>query len=395
MNLPHWPDPNGVWNIDLGLDRVLALLARLGNPHLKLPPMVHIAGTNGKGSTLAFLKAMLEAAGHRVHRYTSPHLVHFNERIELAGKPIPDDILYDALERCRIAAGDDIPVTFFEGTTVAAFLAFHEHPADVLLLETGMGGRLDATNVVPNPICTIITPIGYDHMEFLGDTLAKIAAEKAGILKPGVPCVLAAQSPDAMAVFIETARRLNAPLLQESLDWHPVAEDIPLGLHGAHQRQNAGAALAALRHIPLNVTEAQQHAGLQHASWPGRLQLLQDNIWLDGSHNEAGAQVLAREIQQWMQKPTLILGMLANKDANAFISILAPHIHSLYTIPIPDELKSFPAQVLADIAAAHHPFVTPCENLAMALNVARKATPTPLLITGSLYLAGAVLAHGL
>lgn len=407
VKLPHWPSPLGYRDIDLGLGRVYALLEKLGNPHLKLPPVVHIAGTNGKGSTLAFLKAILEAAGLRVHRYCSPHLVQFNERIHLAGSDISDDYLHDVLERCRIAAGD-IPVTFFEGTTIAAMLAFSETPADVVLLETGMGGRLDATNVILQPALTIITPVGMDHMEFLGDSVAKIAYEKAAIMKRGVPCVLASQMSEAMPVFTDYAANIGASLYTEGKDWHAVSAETKLGLYGAHQHQNAGCAVAVLHHFPFTISDAHIAEGLAKATWPARLQKLQqhplntlhDDIWLDGSHNEAGAEVLAEAMRAWKQHGIqihLVMGMLSSKDAQAFLALLAEQASSFTAIPIYDEPKCYtPAQLCAIAREVGIKIVMEANDVRVAVTgiISRnpQGTPMRILITGSLYLAGEVLA---
>ncbi|NCQ24607.1 MAG: bifunctional folylpolyglutamate synthase/dihydrofolate synthase, partial [Roseovarius sp.] len=314
--------------IDLTLDRVWRLLDRLGNPQNDLPPVIHIAGTNGKGSTQAMIRAGLEAADKRVHAYTSPHLARFHERIRLAGDLISEDHLTAVLDECYAANGAD-PITYFEITTCAAFLAMARTPADFTLLEVGLGGRLDATNVIDTPALTIITPISIDHEQYLGDTLAKIATEKAGILKRRVPCIVGPQEDEAMAVIEATARRLDAPLIAHGQHWHAFEErgrliyqdetglcDLPLpNLPGAHQIENAGAALAALRH--LHMGEVAHEAAVTRAFWPARMQRLKTGplveaaagaeLWLDGGHNPAAGQALARHLASLPAKPTHLI----------------------------------------------------------------------------------------
>ena len=272
--------------IDLSLDRMVQLLAALGNPQDRLPPVVHVAGTNGKGSLLAYLKAMMEAGGYAVHRYTSPHLVRFNERIEIGGSAISDAQLLPVLERVAQAA-ESHPVTFFEATTAAAFLAFSQFPADVLLLETGLGGRLDATNVIFKPLLTAITPISMDHTEYLGNTLAQIAAEKAGILKDGVPCVTGPQPAEAQAVIASKAAHWHAPLLSYGDNWSVAHQkDVLLyrsdqselifpmpSLPGAHQIYNAGTAIACMQALKdFSVPPEKMGQAIAGAFWPARLQ---------------------------------------------------------------------------------------------------------------------------
>ena len=415
IKTPHWPIPLGHKPIDLGIDRARKLLKRLGNPHLRLPPTIHIAGTNGKGSTLAIVKAILEAAGYRVHRYTSPHLVHFNERIELAGKPIGDDYLYEVLETCR-KQSDDMSITFFEGTTVAAFLAFAETPADFVLLETGLGGRLDATNVLNKPLLTILTSISMDHMDFLGNSLAEIAGEKAAIMRPGVPCVVAPQLPEAMEVIKAYAQKIGAPLYTTN----HVVLPCPPALNGEHQLINARVALTALSLLPSSscglpsagaqdpdsaqslrasqndkifiITEAHIIAGLLNVAWPARLQQLTlhgKKIWLDGGHNEDAGKVLAR----WAEKHapvTLICGMLKKKELAAFLEPLKPFLSQLIAVPIPETPDTFSPETIAAIATAIGIKSTTAPNIAQAL---LQTSAETTLIAGSLYLAGSVLAE--
>ncbi len=383
--------------IDLKLDRVQRLLERLGNPERRLPPVIHVAGTNGKGSTVAFMRAMLEAAGRRVHAYTSPHLVRFNERIVVAGEMLPDGELLTLLEECERANGGR-PITFFEITTAAAFLAFSRAPADVLLLEVGLGGRLDTTNVVERPAITAITPVARDHTQFLGETLAEIAAEKAGIIKPGVPLALAPQEAEAKAVILAKAAEAGASVHD---DWR-VSEGVyhgrrltlalpRLGLAGAHQAGNAGLALACLEGFGLP-EEAMVH-GLETAHWPARLQRLSEapEIWLDGGHNPAAGQVLAEWLAGRAERFDLVVGMLDTKDRDRFLAALAPHVERTVAVPVPGSAASVPAEALAETARAAGMEAAAARDVEAALN--RLGGVRPVLIAGSLYLAGAVLAE--
>ena len=382
--------------IDLKLDRVLRLLERLGNPERRLPPVIHVAGTNGKGSTVAFMRAMLEAADRRVHVYTSPHLVRFNERIVVAGEMLADGELLALLDECE-RANEGRPITFFEITTAAAFLAFSRAPADVLLLEVGLGGRLDTTNVVERPAVTAITPVARDHTQFLGETLADIAAEKAGIVKPGAPLVLAPQEAEAKAVILAKAADRGAPVYD---DWR-VSEGVfhgrrmtlplpKLGLAGAHQAGNAGLALACLEGFGL--PEAALVRGLETAHWPARLQRLSEapEIWLDGGHNPAAGRVLADWLAGRCRRFDLIVGMLDTKDRDRFLAALAPHVERAVAVPVPGSDASVPAEALAETARAAGMDATAAPNVEMALE--RLGGVRPVLIAGSLYLAGAVLA---
>jgi len=382
--------------IDLKLDRVLRLLERLGNPERRLPPVIHVAGTNGKGSTVAFMRAMLEAADRRVHVYTSPHLVRFNERIVVAGEMLADGELLALLDECE-RANEGRPITFFEITTAAAFLAFSRAPADVLLLEVGLGGRLDTTNVVERPAVTAITPVARDHTQFLGETLADIAAEKAGIVKPGAPLVLAPQEAEAKAVILAKAADRGAPVYD---DWR-VSEGVfhgrrmtlplpKLGLAGAHQAGNAGLALACLEGFDL--PEAALVCGLETAHWPARLQRLSEapEIWLDGGHNPAAGRVLADWLAGRCRRFDLIVGMLDTKDRDRFLAALAPHVERAVAVPVPGSDASVPAEALAETARAAGMDATAAPNVETALE--RLGGARPVLIAGSLYLAGAVLA---
>ncbi len=382
--------------------------------------MVHVAGTNGKGSVIAFVRAMLEARGLRVHVYTSPHLIRFSERIVVAGEEIGEDDLMSVLEECEVANGPE-PITFFEITTAAAFLAFARAPAEVTLLETGLGGRLDATNVIPDPLLTVLTPVSIDHQSFLGDTLEEITGEKAGILKTGVPCVVANQRPEAARVIQERAEAVGAPLAWEGIDWSMrsdvdgvVYEDDrrstrypPPGLAGAHQVANAGVAVAGVRRLAgLNIDDDAIATGLRRASWPARLQCLGAGpltallpeaweLWLDGGHNPAAGEALARHVQTWADKPLhLVFGGLRNKDAAGLLEPLAPYVSRLATVAIPGQENCLTAEEATSAGSSVGLAGEPADSLDDALTrLARDDHgPARVLICGSLYLAGAVLA---
>jgi dihydrofolate synthase/folylpolyglutamate synthase len=411
--------------IDLSLVRVERLLAELGSPQERLPPVVHIAGTNGKGSTTAFLKAMLEAAGKRVHIYTSPHLVRFNERIALAGpggaQPIDEAVLAALLSRVEtVNAGQSI--TFFEITTAAAFLAFAENPADVLLLEVGLGGRLDTTNVVAKPALTVITPISMDHADKLGDTVQKIAAEKAGIMKRGVACVVARQTPEVDDVLAAEARKHGAHLILWGEHFDAFVQrgrfvfqredrllDLPLpSLIGPHQIVNAGTSVAAA--LELGIDERAIAAGLTSARWPARMQLLgrgaltrdirpDCEVWLDGGHNPAAGEVIARtlaDLEERAPRPlALIVGMMGHKDAAGFLQPFAGLARQVVTVPIPGAHQApHMPEALADIARGVGLHAMAAPGVREALAIAGRSTDGPLriLICGSLYLAGHVVA---
>lgn len=415
--------------IDLSLGRIERLLAKLGAPEKRLPPVVHIAGTNGKGSVTAYLKAMMEAAGRRVHVYTSPHLVRFHERIQLAGpdrrsRDIGEDDLVDVLTRTQaVNDGDDI--TQFEITTAAAFLAFAEHPADVLLLEVGLGGRLDATNVVAGPALTVVTPVSMDHAEKLGSTIAKIAAEKAGILKPGVPCVVSQQDDVALGVIRDAAARVRAPLVVwgEHFDAYEQSGrlivqreqqllDLPKpALVGRHQIVNAGTAVAAALELrALGLDESAIERGLLEVRWPARMQrldggplaaLLTDGseLWLDGGHNPSAGQALAQtlaEIEERSPKPLhLVVGMMGLKDAAGFLSPFRGLTRGVVAVPIPGAHEApYAPEKLALMASNVGLEARVAESVEAALQTIRAAEPRParVVICGSLYLAGHVLA---
>jgi dihydrofolate synthase / folylpolyglutamate synthase len=368
----------------LGLERIVALLATLGNPQHRLPPVFHVAGTNGKGSTCAFLRAILEAAGKTVHVYTSPHIVRFNERIRVAGKLIDDEnlapLLSEVLNRAEAYA---IGPSFFEATTAAALLAFSRTPADYCVIEVGLGGRLDATNVV-TPIVCGIAQVGIDHQAFLGETLAEIAGEKAGIAKAGIPLFCLSQPPEALAAIEGIAGNADAELRLEDRDWQIDPTLVP-NLPGAHQIRNANLAAQMLRHV--GIPDAAVRAGIANANWPARLQKLavgpltgKKHVWLDGAHNPACADVLAAYFA--VHSPTnLIIGILANKDADGIIAPLAEHALSLTFVAVPDHDSHDPAALAARWGGQ------PAATLAEAV----AAIEDDILIVGSLYLAGEAL----
>jgi dihydrofolate synthase/folylpolyglutamate synthase len=413
--------------IDLSLERMWRILKRLGDPQENLPPVIHVAGTNGKGSTVAYMRSAIEAAGLSVHCYTSPHLVKFHERIRLGrpggGELISEDRLNALLEECE-QANEGEPITFFEITTAAAFLAFARTPADYLVLEVGLGGRLDATNVVSKPVVSVITPIDYDHQQYLGTTLTEIAREKAGILKPSVPAVVAPQPDEARGEIERVASAVRSPLLIANQDWQAYEQhgrlvyqdesgllDLPLPqLAGRHQIDNAGTAIAALRCLDdARIGENPIARGLKSATWPARMQRLgpgelwsfiprDSELWLDGGHNPSAGRALARafsELNERVSRPlVLIWGMLNSKAAQDFIAPFAGIVHRVVTLTIPDEENAIPAVDLAETARRQGMSAETADSLEEALQRAAQITPAPrILIAGSLYLAGRVLAR--
>lgn len=400
--------------IDLTLDRVWRLLEALDNPHLGLAPVIHIAGTNGKGSTQAMIRAGLMADGKRVQAYTSPHLARFHERIRLADGLISEAALTAALEECE-AANQGVPITYFEITTIAAMLAFARDPADYCLMEVGLGGRLDATNVFERPCLTIITPVSIDHQQYLGDTIEEIAFEKAGILKPSVPAIIGPQCDAALDVITARAEAIGAPLSVFGQDWTVWEEhgrlafqdndgllDLPLpALIGAHQVQNAGAAIAALR--ALGVGEDAVRAAMTDAVWPARMQRLRRGplvdaapgceIWLDGGHNPAAGAALAEALGRLPARPThAICGMLNTKDVAGFFAPLSAGVASLVAVPIPDAPATLPAEATAAAAnGAGIPATTAPDALTALKEILTRTDHPRILICGSLYLAGNIL----
>ncbi len=406
--------------IDLSLERIERLLAHLGHPERALPPVIHVAGTNGKGSTVAYLRAIAEAAGLRVHAYTSPHLVRFHERIRLAGTLIGEDALSALLDECERANGD-APITFFEVTTAAAFLAFARAPADLLLLEVGLGGRLDATNVIAAPALSIITPVSIDHVQFLGETLTAIAGEKAGILKPGVACVVGPQPSEAETAIEKRARAVDAPLLRHGAEWHVEvtesgfvyrgqARRIALprpALPGVHQIANAGMAVAAAEALAgrFAIGDGAIRTGLRTAEWPARLQRLMRGpliellpagweLWLDGGHNPAAGEALAETARGWRDRPLyLVVGMINTKDVAGFLRPLAPQAASLTALSIPGNPAAVaPEEIAATGQALGLAAGTAPDAVAALKHIATASATARVLICGSLYLAGIVLA---
>ncbi|MEP1767087.1 MAG: folylpolyglutamate synthase/dihydrofolate synthase family protein [Sulfitobacter sp.] len=400
--------------IDLTLDRMYRLLAALGNPQDKLPPVIHIAGTNGKGSTQAMLRAGLETAGKRVHAYTSPHLARFHERIRLAGQIISEEALTAVLDECYAANGDET-ITYFEITTCAAILAFSRTPADYTLLEVGLGGRLDATNVVDTPVATVITPVSLDHQQFLGETLAEIAGEKAGIIKRRVPCIVGPQQDAGLEVIEAEAARNLAPVSVYGQHWHAYREagrmiyqdeqgllDLPLPvLPGLHQVQNAGGVIATLRSLGFDATACE--GAVTQAEWPARMQRLrqgplveaagQAELWLDGGHNPAAGLAIAALLTEMPDVPTyLICGMLKTKDVSSYLQPLVPHVTALQAVSIPEETATLPAEVTAQAAKDIGMDAEQADDVMQALGRIVERDPSArILICGSLYLAGNIL----
>jgi dihydrofolate synthase/folylpolyglutamate synthase len=417
--------------IDLSLDRMWRLLDALGAPQRALPPVIHVAGTNGKGSTIAFMRAILEAAGLRVHVYTSPHLVRFNERFRLGaeggGRLVSDAELGQALAECeRVNAA--APITVFEITTAAGLLLFSRHPADLFLLEVGLGGRLDATNVIERPLASVITPVSFDHAEHLGDSLGKIAEEKAGILKPGVPAIVAAQPREALTSIEREAARVKAPIRIAGEDWIATEErgrlvyqddagllDLPAPrLYGRHQFENAGVAIAALRALAdFKLAAAAFEVGIGKVDWPARMQRLSQGrlaalvpsggeLWLDGGHNADGARAIANalaDLEERVSRPlVLVVGMLATKDCESFVKNFAGLASRIVAVPIAGQDKALPADAVAAVARDAGIPAQSAADVASALAAIARfelAPPPRVLITGSLYLAGeALCANG-
>lgn len=405
----------------LGLDRITRLLSRLGDPHRALPPVFHVAGTNGKGSTCAFLRAALEAAGHRVHVYTSPHLVRFNERIRLAGRLI-DDAALAALLAEVLDKADDLGASFFEITTAAAFLAFARTPADACVIEVGLGGRLDATNVLPAPVACGIAALGIDHQAFLGDTLEQIAAEKAGIAKPGVPLVTMAYPPAIAAPVARIAAACGASWLPCGTAWQFAVGDrlhyedaagsprLPMPtMSGTHQGANLALAVAMIRHqstVPVPIAALDRAA--VSTRWPARLQRLSRGpltipfgdvpIWLDGGHNASAGDAIAAALPRLLegrdaQRLAVVTGMLANKDAAGFLAPFAAAVDTLVAVPVPGHACHAPADLLHIAAEMGVPNCLTAPNITAALTRIAAAQPRPdaVLVAGSLYLAGEVL----
>lgn len=430
-------------SIDLSLDRVFALLEKLGNPHQKLAPVIHVAGTNGKGSVLAFINAILEAHGDRVQRFSSPHLVKFHERInlpvacgspdkmrtsevqssEMRTRPISEAALIDILARTK-AANDGDPITFFEITTAAAFLAFSENEADWCLLETGLGGRLDSTNVIQNPAASVITPISIDHVKFLGETIREIAREKAGIIKAGCPAFFGLQCDEALDILEQKAAELQAPTFIRGQDYDVYSQrgrliyssedqlldlPIPRNLIGRHQIENAGLAIAVAQNLlKERFDQAAVAEAMERAHWPARMQRLnaatyspflrkEDELWLDGGHNPAAATILADivgDLEERVARPLhLIIGMMDGKDAEGFLEEFMGLASFVIAVPIPNEPNAMDADDLANLACEMGFEAESATSLTDALMVSAdgRHEGVRILICGSLYLAGHVL----
>ncbi|WHQ46888.1 MAG: bifunctional folylpolyglutamate synthase/dihydrofolate synthase [Candidatus Midichloria sp.] len=420
MKLPHWPVPYGKKAIDLGLSRIKKMLSKIGNPHLKLPPVIHVAGTNGKGSTIAYLKAILELAGYKVHQYISPHLVRFNERIMLAGQEIEDDFLTEITEECCVAARD-MQLTFFEGTTAAAFLAFSRVKADILLLETGLGGRLDATNVIDNPLMSVITPISLDHVEYLGNTVAFIAKEKAGIIKKN--CVISWQLSEAMEVLVQECERVGANYYAWGKHWdfsgdqnhflfnsNGLTLEFPIpSLYGLHQIVNAATAIAAVNLLnDFNISKQHIDYGLTHTVWPARLQKITSGVlfemleagsemWLDGAHNIGGAQMLIASIENMQEKLPLYLinGRSKDWDIAGFLECFKDRTAFFCATYVKSEPLSESSEKIHQVAVEMG-FKAECsESIRQAVEkclMYANGKRVRILICGSLYLSGDVLA---
>ncbi|PRA57824.1 bifunctional folylpolyglutamate synthase/dihydrofolate synthase [Ochrobactrum sp. MYb68] len=414
---------------DLSLDRIRGLLEKLGNPHLNLPPVIHIAGTNGKGSATAFCRALLEASGFGVHVHTSPHLVNWHERYRLAsktgGKFVSDDVLAEAIERVE-AANSGQYITVFEILTAVAFVLFSEHPADVVIMEVGLGGRFDATNVIPEPAVSLIMPISIDHQAFLGDRVELIAAEKAGIIKKDCPVVIGFQLFDAAReVLISTADRLDCPLSIYGQDFLAFEEhgrmvfqnedgliDLPLPrLPGRHQIANAAAAIEAVQMAGFTITDKAAEKALMVVDWPARMQRLThgtlidlapaaSEIWLDGGHNPGAGAVIAEALGDLEERSTrplfLITGMINTKDPVGYFEAFAGMARHVFTVPIPSSDAGIPNNELAISAQKAGLSAEPVHSVANALKILRDSwahdeAPPRILIGGSLYLAGEVL----
>lgn len=417
--LPHWPIPHGKKPIDLGLERIKAVLDNLGSPQKRVPPVIHVAGTNGKGSTIAFLKAILEAAGYKVHRYISPHIREFNERIHLAGQDISDAYLHEVVEQTRVAAGD-LQLTFFEGTTAAAFLAFSKVKADILLLETGLGGRLDATNVINEPLVSVITPISFDHMEYLGNTIAKIAYEKAGIIKSHCPVVVSWQPQEAQKVILERCMELDSQAIVFGQHWDfervgdgftfktPASKTIcpKPSLAGIHQYINAATAVATIKCLDgFNISDEHIAQGISNTYWPARMEkitrgvlhsMLPDDweLWVDGAHNTGGAEMIAAHIKtQWQDKPTyLINGRTGQRDIAGFLSYFKGLVEFVCGVKVVSEPLGELAINIVNGAKEAGLVAIECGDLKEALQTILKRAQKPgrVLICGSLYLAADV-----
>jgi dihydrofolate synthase/folylpolyglutamate synthase len=416
VKLPKWPDPHYFHHINLGLERIFELLKRLDNPHLKMPPTIHIAGTNGKGSTLAFLKNIFQNAGYKVHRYTSPHLVEFNERIEICGEKIDDKFLNEVLEKCREACEIEpkIDITFFEATTACAFLAFSKIEADILLLETGMGGEFDATNVLPQVLCSIITTISIDHQEFLGATIEKIAEAKAGIIKKNCPVIFTDQGEQALDVIKSKALKLNAEFINskvffESLNFN--LNDIKIPLNGSHQIENAKLAISCVKYQnQFKINDENIKNGIEKTRWKARLEKIEDGIflkqlpqnfqlYLDGSHNLQGAATIAEFLKNFPNHQKIVIfQMLKDKKCEEFLKIIGTNIDKLLICQIASDSRFRTPQNILEITKNLQINSIIIENFADGFEKIQQefsSQPTLILICGSLYFAGEFLVQNL
>ncbi len=412
MKLPKWPDPHYFHHINLGLERIFELLKRLDNPHLKMPPTIHIAGTNGKGSTLAFLKNIFQEAGYKVHRYTSPHLVEFNERIEICGEKINDNFLNEILEKCREACEIEpkIDITFFEATTACAFLAFSQIKADILLLETGMGGEYDATNVLPKVLCSLITPIALDHQEFLGATIEKIAEAKAGIIKENCPVICVEQNPKVLYLINSKALQLNAEFINskvffESLNFNLDAIKIPL--IGSHQIENVMLAISCIKHQNLfKISDEDIKNGIEKTRWKARLEKIEDGIfakklqhnlqlYLDGSHNPQGAMTIAEFLTNFPHHQKIVIfQMLKDKNCEEFLKIIGNKIDKLLICKIASDARFRSPQNILEIAQNLQINSAIIENFADGFEKIQQEFSSQqalILICGSLYFSAEFL----
>ncbi|WP_065094497.1 MULTISPECIES: bifunctional folylpolyglutamate synthase/dihydrofolate synthase [unclassified Wolbachia] len=418
--MPHWPKPLGSRPNDFSLDRIKGFLSKLDNPEKKVPPVIHISGTNGKGSTLAFIRYIMQAAGYKVHAYTSPHLVNFNERIVIAGSYIDDNELYSLLEECRAVIAEQ-PITLFEAATIAAFLAFSRHKADITLVEVGMGGRLDATNVIDNPILTIITSIALDHTEYLGPTVEIIADEKAGIMKPNVPCVIAPQEKSIVNTLEHHAINKKSSLYRGGLEWNCKKKnnkmvfqsaiqsiEFPLpSLKGDHQVINAGNAIAACSILSgkyeFDIGEEDITSGLQCTYWPARLEFIKEGnlifllpkdwqLFLDGAHNNDGARVLSQWVKDnFAEGIYMVFGVTRNRNVEEFLEHLKPYIKLLCAVCVKSEPKATNTNLIREKANNIGIKAVECESIGDAIsNHILKASiqnVKTILICGSLFLA--------
>lgn len=418
VSMPHWPKYIfGRNSIKYDLGRMSDLIKVLKSPHLSLPPVIHIAGTNGKGSTASYLKAIFAAADYTAHVYTSPHLIEFNERIVISGEKISDAYLFQLVERVRIASEKhNIEPSFFEAITAVAFLGFAEKKADVLILETGIGGRLDATNIVEKPLISIITPVSLDHVNYLGPGIENIAYEKAGIIKNGTPCVVSHQFPTALDIILKMChtRNVESIVYQSDFGIQKMADgfkflsqksdfDLPMpALMGDHQILNSATVIAALELAQQVFSFSKKHffQGLKNATWPARIQKIathkyrnfvseKNQIWLDGAHNDHGAKVLANWIQDELLDPViLIVGITKNRDVVSFLSQFKGYVQTIFTVPVESEPLSYPAQILSQKAKAADIETIPCLCLEDALTkISNDSFEGNIIITGSLFLA--------